>query len=74
MATAIIDTDGPGGSPYTIMESGAILVPGREDRPIPAAGPARRYDTLQWLMFQMGYIGPMFAQANHFNNYIKGAT
>ena len=69
---AIVDTEGPGGGPYTMMESGAILwylaektgkfLP-RDARP--------RYDTLQWLMFQMGHIGPMFGQANHFNNYKK---
>ncbi|MSQ70524.1 MAG: glutathione S-transferase family protein [Betaproteobacteria bacterium] len=69
---AIIDTDGPGGSRYTMMESGAILwyLAEKTGQFLPQ-DPRGRYDTLQWLMFQMGHIGPMFGQANHFNNYIK---
>ena len=69
---AIIDNDGPDGSPYTMMESGAILIylAEKTGRFLPA-DPRKRYDTLQWLMFQMAHIGPMFGQANHFNTYAK---
>ncbi len=68
---AIVDTEGPGGR-YTMMESGAILVylAEKTGRFLPA-DPRRRYDTLQWLIFQMAHVGPMFGQANHFNNYSK---
>lgn len=65
---AIIDTDGPGGSPYTIMESGAILVYLAEKTGKFLPRDARKhYDTLQWLFFQAAHVGPMFGQANHFN-------
>jgi len=69
---AIVDTDGPGGGPYTMMESGAILwyLAEKTGKFLPKEARGR-YDTLQWLMFQMGHIGPMFGQANHFNNYTK---
>ena len=64
---AIIDPDGPGGRPLPLFESGAILIylaekTGRLMR----ADPAARYETLQWLMFQMGGIGPMFGQVGFF--------
>jgi len=69
---AIIDTEGPGGGPYSMMESGAILWYLAEKTGKFLPGDAReRYDTLQWLMFQLAHIGPMFGQANHFNNYTK---
>lgn len=60
---AIVDDDGP----LTVFESGAILVYLAEKcgRLLPAAGPAR-YAVLQWLMFQIGGVGPMFGQAHHF--------
>lgn len=69
---AIVDDDGPGGGRYTMMESGAILIYLAEKTGmlLPAA-PRRRYDTLQWLMLQMAHVGPMFGQANHFNDYAK---
>ncbi len=69
---AIIDTEGPGGGPYTMMESGAILwyLAEKTGKFVPKDA-RKRYDTLQWLMFQMGHIGPMFGQANHFNSYTK---
>jgi len=69
---AIVDTDGPGGGRYTMMESGAILIylAEKTGKLLPK-DPRKRYDTLQWLMFQMAHIGPMFGQANHFNNYAK---
>ncbi len=66
---AIVDEDGPGGA-LTLFESGAILIYLAEKTgqliPKDAAG---RYTCLQWLMFQMGGVGPMFGQANHFANY-----
>ena len=69
---AIVDSDGPGGTPYSMMESGAILfyLAEKTGRFLPRDA-RKRYDTMQWLMFQMGHIGPMFGQANHFNNYVK---
>jgi GST-like protein len=67
---AIIDRDGPGGDSLALFESGAILIylAEKSGRLIPT-DPAQRYICLQWLMFQMGGIGPMFGQANHFANY-----
>ena len=70
---AIVDTDGPApraGRPYSLFESGAILVylagkagqfMGKNDR--------ERFDVLQWVMFQMGGLGPMLGQAHHFRIY-----
>src|SRR3954453_8266035 len=60
---AIIDPNGPGGKPLGLFESGAILVylSDKTGKLLPA-DPARRYQTLQWLHFQMGGIGPMFGQ------------
>ena len=68
---AIVDPDGPGGKRLTLFESGAILIYLSEKtggKLIPA-DPAGRYACLQWLMFQMGSVGPMFGQYNHFANY-----
>ncbi len=72
---AIIDPDGPDGKPFGLFESGAILIyladkcarAGRES--FLPADPAARYETLQWLMFQMGGIGPMFGQVGFFNKF-----
>jgi GST-like protein len=67
---AIVDADGPDGKPIALFESGAILVYlagkagkflGNSDR--------EKFSTLQWLMFQMGSIGPMLGQAHHFRVY-----
>lgn len=67
---AIVDADGPGGKPIALFESGAILVYlaskvnrflGNSDR--------EKFETLQWLMFQMGGLGPMLGQAHHFRIY-----
>jgi GST-like protein len=67
---AIVDPDGPGGARLTLFESGAILIylAEKAGRLIPA-DPVARLTCLQWLMFQMGGIGPMFGQYNHFANY-----
>jgi GSH-dependent disulfide-bond oxidoreductase len=68
----IIDPDGPGGKPYTMMESCAILIylAEKSGKFLPADA-RKRYDTLQWLFFQAAHVGPMFGQANHFNTYTK---
>ena len=62
---SIVDPDGPGGKPIALMESGAILIylAEKTGRFFPKE---ERYDVLQWLMFQMGGVGPMFGQAHHF--------
>jgi len=67
---AMVDSDGPDGEPYSLFESGAMLIYLAEKTGmfLPAE-PAQRYKTLQWLMFQMGGVGPMFGQSNHFINY-----
>ena len=67
---AILDPDGPGGQPIALFESGAILVylAEKSGQFLPQ-DPALRYQTLQWLMFQMGGIGPMFGQVGFFNIY-----
>ncbi|MFL6630341.1 MAG: glutathione binding-like protein [Vitreoscilla sp.] len=67
---AIIDPNGPGGQPLPLFESGAILVyiAGKTGQLMPRDD-AGRYETLQWLMFQMGGIGPMFGQVGFFNKF-----
>lgn len=67
---AIVDTDGPNGKSLSLFESGAILIylADKSGQFLPASG-ANRYQVLQWLMFQMAGVGPMFGQANHFRAY-----
>jgi GST-like protein len=67
---AITDSDGPDGKPISLFESGAILLylAGKTGRFLPKDVRAK-YVALQWLMFQMGGVGPMFGQAHHFRNY-----
>ncbi len=67
---AILDPNGPEGKPLALWESGAILVylAGTSGRFMPA-DVAGRYETLQWLMFQMGGIGPMFGQLGFFHKF-----
>jgi GST-like protein len=67
---AIIDPDGPGGKPLPLFESGAILIylADKSGKFIPQDA-AQRYETIQWLMFQMGGIGPMFGQLGFFHKF-----
>jgi GSH-dependent disulfide-bond oxidoreductase len=67
---AIIDPNGPGGRPLALWESGAILIyiAEKTGKLLPA-DPAARYETIQWLMFQMGGIGPMFGQVGFFHKF-----
>jgi GST-like protein len=66
---AIIDRQGPGGKPLPLCESGAILLYLAEKTgSFLAPGGLARYATMQWLMFQMSSIGPIFGQAFHFRN------
>src|SRR5687768_8624412 len=64
---SIADPNGPDGRPINLMESGAILIylSAKTDKFLPRA-PRGKYAALQWLMFQMGGVGPMFGQAHHF--------
>jgi GST-like protein len=67
---AIIDPDGPGGQPLALFESGAILVYLAEKTGrLLSADPTTRYQTLQWVMFQMAAIGPMFGQLGFFHKF-----
>jgi GST-like protein len=67
---AILDPNGPGGKPLPLFESGAILLyladKAQRFMPQEAAG---RYQTIQWLMFQMGGVGPMFGQVGFFHKF-----
>ena len=64
---ALMDPEGPGGKPISLFESGAILIYLAEKTGKLISRDARtRYETLVWLMFQMGGVGPMFGQAHHF--------
>jgi GST-like protein len=67
---AITDPDGPDGQPISLFESGAILLylAGKSGQFLPAAT-RDRYEVLQWLMFQMGSVGPMLGQTHHFRIY-----
>jgi len=67
---AIIDPDGPGGRPLPLWESGAILIylADKTGKLLPR-DPALRYQAIQWLMFQMGGLGPMFGQLGFFHKF-----
>jgi len=66
---AIVDHDGPGGKPYSLFESGAILLylAEKTGKLMPSEMGAR-YRVVEWLMFQMANVGPMLGQAGHFRN------
>jgi GST-like protein len=66
---AIVDTEGPGGKPYSLFESGAILLylAEKTGQLMPSEMGAR-YRVVEWLMFQMANVGPMLGQAGHFRN------
>jgi GST-like protein len=67
---AILDPNGPGGQPLALFESGAILIYlADKTRRFMPQEPAGRYETIQWLMFQMGGIGPMFGQVGFFHKF-----
>lgn len=67
---AIIDPNGPAGEPLALFESGAILVYlGEKTRMLLPADPARRYETIQWVFFQMAAIGPIFGQVGFFHKF-----
>lgn len=67
---AILDPNGPGGKPLALFESGAILIylAEKTGKLIPA-DPAARYQVIQWVMFQMGGVGPMFGQVGFFHKF-----
>jgi GST-like protein len=66
----IVDSEGPGGKPYTVFESGAILMylAEKTGKFIPH-DPVKRYDTLQWLVVQVANVGPMSGQVVHFSRF-----
>jgi GST-like protein len=67
---AIVDLDGPQGQPYTVFESGAILMYlAEKSGMLWPSDTAVRYEAIQWLMFQMGNVGPMFGQNGYFQGY-----
>ena len=72
---AIIDPNGPGGAPLPLFESGAILLylAEKTGKLIPTAA-AARHECVQWLMFQMGGVGPMFGQFGHFHKFAGDKT
>jgi GSH-dependent disulfide-bond oxidoreductase len=67
---AIIDPNGPGGKPLGLFESGAILMYlGEKTGKLLPQDAARRYETIQWVFFQMGGVGPMFGQVGYFHKF-----
>jgi len=67
---AIYDPSGPGGAPLALFESGAILLYlADKTRRLISADPTARYETIQWLMWQVGGVGPMFGQVGFFNRF-----
>ncbi|AEG51626.1 Glutathione S-transferase domain protein [Sphingobium chlorophenolicum L-1] len=72
----IVDPDGPDGKPLMLAESGAILIylAQKFASPLWPTEPARQMQVLQWLMFQMGGLGPMMGQLHHFRRYATGES
>ena len=67
---AIVDSEGPDGKPMSLFESGAILIYlARKTGKVLGTGERAEFSVLQWLMFQMGGVGPMLGQAHHFRIY-----
>ena len=67
---AMVDHDGPGGEPITLAESGAMLIYlGEKTGRFYPSGARERHVVNQWLMTQMGHVGPMLGQVHHFRNY-----
>ncbi|MBP0593930.1 glutathione S-transferase N-terminal domain-containing protein [Paraburkholderia sp. LEh10] len=67
---AILDPDGPGGQPLALFESGAILIYlAEKSGQLLSSAPHTRYETIQWLMWQMSGVGPMFGQVGFFNKF-----
>jgi GST-like protein len=67
---AIVDSEGPAGPPYALFESGAILIYlADKTGQLMSRDPAQRYLTIQWLMFQMGGVGPFFGQVGFFHKF-----
>lgn len=67
---AIVDPDGPGAAPLSVFESGAIMIYLADKKSLfLPKNPRERSDALQWLMFQVGSVGPMLGQLHHFRNY-----
>ncbi len=72
---AILDPDGPDGRPLVLFESGAILLYLADKTGLlMPADPARRWETIQWVFFQMAAVGPMFGQVGYFNRFAGKAV
>jgi len=72
---AIVDNDGPDGKPIALFESGAILIYlARKTGQLLPGEPHAEFETLQWLMWQMGGVGPIFGQVHHFKRAAKEAV
>lgn len=69
---AIVDQEGPGGKPLAMMESGAVLIYLADKAgKLLSKDPVKRSETLQWLFFQVGHVGPMLGQFGHFHMFAK---